>query len=145
MSALDDRVWFVRVHAARALGRLGHAELASDVVSLLGDPHWWVRTAAKDALEAMGDDATPNVVTALGSNDEFVRNSAAEVLQNTGVVDKLIARLTEAPDDERTARAIQSVFAAGGPALSEAAVLRSTPRAAARVRELQALAATSTG
>ena len=141
MTALADPVWFVRVHAARALGRLGHPELAADVVELLGDPHWWVRTAAKDALEAMGGDATPAVVKALKSDDEFVRNSAAEVLQNTGVVDELIARLADAPEDELAARTVQSVFAAGGPALSETAVQRSEPRVAARARELQAAAA----
>lgn len=145
MTALEDPVWFVRVHAARALGRLGHPELATDVVALLGDPHWWVRTAAKDALEAMGSEATPALVTALRNDDEFVRNSAAEVLQNTGVVDELVATLAEAPDDELAARAVQSVFAAGGPAISEAAVQRSDPLVAARVRELQAAAALHAG
>jgi HEAT repeat protein len=141
MTALDDPVWFVRVHAARALGRLGHPELATDVVALLGDPHWWVRAAAKDALEAMGSDATPAVIEALRNDDEFVRNSAAEVLQNTGVVDELVAHLADAPDDELAATAVQSVFEAGGPSLSEAAVQRSDPRVAARARELQAAAA----
>jgi HEAT repeat protein len=141
MTALADPVWFVRVHAARALGRVGHPELAADVIALLGDPHWWVRTAAKDALEAMGSEATPMVVKALRSSDEFVRNSAAEVLQNTGVVDGLIARLADEPDDELAAAAVQSVFAAGGTALAEAAVERSDPRVTVRARELQAAAA----
>jgi HEAT repeat protein len=89
----------------------------------------------------MGSEATPMVVKALRSSDEFVRNSAAEVLQNTGVVDGLIARLADEPDDELAAAAVQSVFAAGGTALAEAAVERSDPRVTVRARELQAAAA----
>ena len=136
ITSLQDPVWFVRVHAARALGRLGHPGLAAKVVALLGDEHWWVRTAAKDALESIGPVATPALVTALGSKDRFVRNSAAEVLQNTGVVDDLLARLAEAPDDELATATIQSVFAAGGPALAEAAVKRSLTHDGELHREL---------
>jgi HEAT repeat protein len=140
-TALEDPIWFVRVHAARALGRLGHPELATDVVALLGDPHWWVRTAAKDALEAMGSEATPAIVSGLQSGDEFARNGAAEVLQNIGVVDELLARLADAPNHELTSRAIESVFTAGGAAFSEAAVQRSDPAVAALARRLQVAAA----
>ncbi len=132
LTALEDPIWFVRVHAARALGRLGHPELATDVVTLLGDPHWWVRTAAKDALEAMGSEATPAIVSGLQSSDEFARNSAAEVLQNTGVVDELITRLADAPGDRLAAKSLVSVFAAGGHALSEAAGQRVNSRLEAR-------------
>lgn len=136
LTSLRDPVWFVRVHAARALGRLGHPTLAAKVVDLLADEHWWVRTAAKDALEAMGPDATPVVIEALRSGDRFVRNSAAEVLQNTGVVDDLVARLADSPGDELAARTIRSVFAAGGTALAEAAVQRGERRGARHARAL---------
>jgi len=136
LTSLKDPVWFVRVHAARALGRLGHPTLAAKVVELLGDEHWWVRTAAKDALETMGADATPVLLEALRSGDRFVRNSAAEVLQNSGVVDDLVARLADSPGDELAARTIRSVFAAGGSALAEAAVQRGGIHARAVLDEL---------
>jgi len=35
VTALGDHVWFVRVHAARALGKLGKAELAPEIVTML--------------------------------------------------------------------------------------------------------------
>ena len=90
VTALEDPVWFVRVHAARALGRLGQVDQASEVVALLADPQWWVRTAAKESLQELGDRATPAVLPALKSDDQFVRDGAAEVLQNIGVVDELV-------------------------------------------------------
>lgn len=134
VATLRDPVWFVRVHAARALRRLGHPELAPDVVLLLGDPHWWVRTAAKEALEGMGREAMPEVFAALQSNDEFVRNGAAEILQNTGVMDDLVERLAEAPDHAPTAGAVRAILAAGGPGLAVAVDRRSERRATAQGR-----------
>ncbi|HXK14799.1 MAG TPA: HEAT repeat domain-containing protein [Gaiellaceae bacterium] len=131
LNALEDPIWFVRAHAARALGRIQKPELAADVVSLLGDPYWWVRAAAKDALQEMGGPATPAIVQGLRSNDEFARNGAAEVLQNTGVIDKLVTRLAAVPGDELAAASVESVFAAGGPAFSVAAERRGNSRLAA--------------
>src|SRR5206468_5123225 len=48
---LSDPVWFVRVHAARAL-RMLDVDLGAAVAPLLADDSWWVRAAAKETLEA---------------------------------------------------------------------------------------------
>ncbi len=124
MTALADPVWFVRVHAARALGRLGHVDQASELLGLLGDPQWWVRTAAKESLQELGEDAAPAILPALKSDDKFVRDGAAEVLQNIGVVDELIRRLEQSPHDELALRTLRSIFEDGGRAVAGAALQR---------------------
>jgi HEAT repeat protein len=121
VTALGDPIWFVRVHAARALGRLGKAELAPEIVALLADPQWWVRSAAKESLQELGPRAEPAVLHALKSEDVFVRNGAAEVLQNMGVVDELMQRLEQSPEDELALRTLRSIFQGGGPAIADAA------------------------
>lgn len=45
--------WYVRVAAARALGRLGAREDVATLTALLGDPSWWVRYRAAQALVAL--------------------------------------------------------------------------------------------
>jgi HEAT repeat protein len=120
---LDDPAWFVRVHAARAAGHLAGAGAAFALARLLGDERWWVRTAAKDALEGIGAEAVPALVPILSSHDEFARNSAAEVLQDIGLVDHLAL---EDPRSPLLAR----IYAAGGKKLREAADAR-----IARVRD----------
>jgi HEAT repeat protein len=133
VTALEDPVWFVRVHAARALGRLGGGDAAARLVPLLGDGKWWVRTAAKESLTAMGAAGATSAMEALRSEDEFVRNGAAEILQNTGLLDDLIARVADDPRDDLAGRAIRTIFAAGGRALMESALQR------ARVSESDAV------
>jgi hypothetical protein len=76
-----------------------------------------VRSAAKDALRALGVDVAPMLVPVLESVDRFARNGAAEVLQDLGVVDHLL--LTE-PDSALLAR----IFAAGEAGLLDAARIR---------------------
>lgn len=45
--------WFVRVAAARALGRFGGAGDVERLTAALGDPNWWVRYRAAQALCAL--------------------------------------------------------------------------------------------
>jgi HEAT repeat protein len=114
IALLDDPVWFVRVHAARAAGQVAGSEAAPGIARLLADERWWVRTAAKDALESLGRDAVSALVPVLTSPDRFARNGAAEVLQDVGLVDQLAL---EDPRSPLLAR----IYEAGGPRLREAA------------------------
>ena len=136
VTALADPVWFVRVHAARALGRLGHVDQASELLGLLGDPQWWVRTAAKESLQELGEDAAPAILPALKSDDSFVRDGAAEVLQNIGVVDELIRRLERSPHDELALRTLRSIFEHGGQAVAGAALQRAVAAGSPQAAEL---------
>jgi HEAT repeat protein len=47
---LDHAQWFVRLAAAKALGRIGAAADRPALEKLLGDPNWWVRYRAAQSL-----------------------------------------------------------------------------------------------
>ena len=134
---LTDPVAFVRAYAARALGELDRADAAEAVAALLGDPDWWVRHAAKQSLERMGADIWPVLVRCLDDSDRFVRNGAAEVFQNIGVLDSFIV-MEAASDDPSHAKVelLRRVAAAGGTRLTESLVERAGPKTGPRVRRL---------
>lgn len=52
-SNLRHSDWIVRLQVAKALGRLGAAEDSARLLALLGDPVWWVRYRAAQALVAL--------------------------------------------------------------------------------------------
>jgi HEAT repeat protein len=134
---LSDPEPFVRAHAARALGQLSRSDLATDVAVLLGDRNWWVRNAAKDALEMMGNDVWPVLVRCIDDRDVFVRNGAAEVFQNLGLLDNLI--IIEAAADSPSASKIdmlRRIAAAGGGRFTDSLIERVGPAVRPRVRRL---------
>ena len=134
---LADAVPFVRAHAARALAELGRADYAKRLADLLGDRDWWVRLAARESLELMGTEVWPVLVRCLDHPDRFVRNGAAEIVQNLGVLDNLI--LLEAASDY-PARSkldmLKRITDAGGVRLTESLVERAGPVVGPRVRRL---------
>ena len=136
MKLLRDPASFVRAHAARALGELERADAAAAVAELLGDRDWWVRAAAKHALEAMGSEVWPVLMRCLEHPDEFVRNGAAEVFQNLGVLDSLI--VMEAASDEPSHAKLdllRRIAAAGGMRMTDS-LLERAGAAAPRIRNL---------
>lgn len=126
---LDDPEWFVRVHAARAVGRLGAPSDVARVVPLLGDDRWWVRSAAKDALRTLGLGAAEVLRQTLDDGDAFARNGAAEVLQDVGYVDALIA-------SGRDRALLDQIFAAGGERMRRLALSRAADAPALPEREV---------
>jgi len=50
---LGHEDWQGRVQAARALGRVGERSDAARLTRLLGDPQWWVRYRAAQALREL--------------------------------------------------------------------------------------------
>ncbi len=46
----QHEAWYVRMQAARVLGRVGQEEHLSLLVSLLDDPEWWVRYRAAQSI-----------------------------------------------------------------------------------------------
>jgi HEAT repeat protein len=117
VALLQDPVWFVRAHAARALRDLaGNNGLA--VAPLLADGSWWVRAAAKETLEARPALALELLRGYLEHDDEFARNGAAEVLQNTGVLDSLLN------DGSEISPAAERILVAGGRRLAATAAAR---------------------
>ena len=134
---LQDPAPFVRAHAARALGDLDRSDRAPAVAALLGDADWWVRLAAKQSLETMGPDVWPVLVRCLDNSDGFVRNGAAEVFQNIGVLDSFI--MMEAASDSPSLSKVvllRRIAAAGGTRLTDSLVERAGAVTGPRVRRL---------
>ena len=132
----NDAIPFVRAAAVRAIGKLDRIDLAKEAAHHLGDRDWWVRFAAKECLESMGPDVWPVLVRLLDDPDRFVRNGAAEVFQNLGVLDSFI--VMEAATDEPAAGKIEllrRIAAAGGLRLTDS-LLERAGTLGPRVRQL---------
>lgn len=52
-SLLRHKVWFVRMQAAKVLGRVGQQEHLSLLLELVSDPEWWVRYRAAQAIASL--------------------------------------------------------------------------------------------
>lgn len=119
---LADDEWYVRVHAARALGEVQATRAAPAVAELLRDSSWWVRDAAEKALVALGPRGVQEALRLLEDDDRFARDSAAEVLQESGYLDECVAAAGSghAEADAVLAR----VRSAAGDALVESAIAR---------------------
>jgi HEAT repeat protein len=122
---LADDEWFVRVHAARALGEVGSKLAAPAIAELLRDPSWWVRDAAEKALVALGRTGIREALRLLDVGDPFARDSAAEVLQESGYLDRCVT--AAALGDVEAERLLVRVRAATDDALVESAVARVAP------------------
>jgi HEAT repeat protein len=139
IALLKDPYPYVRAHAARALGELGRADRADQVAVLLGDADWWVRLAAKESLEIMGSEVWPVLMRSLNHPDRFVRNGAAEVFQNVGVLDSLIVMeaATDSPGQTKIDM-LRRIAAAGGVRFTDSLVERAGPIVGPRIRHLLA-------
>ena len=79
-SALLSQDWVVRMHAARAVGRLGNPRSVETLVLLLQDKVPAVRDEAIAALVSMGESAVKPLVAALEDQDWRIRLRATEAL-----------------------------------------------------------------
>lgn len=138
VAMLADPAPFVRAHAARALGELDQIDAAPAIAELLGDSDWWVRAAAKQSLEMLGSDVWPVLMRCLDHRDGFVRNGAAEVFQNLGILDSLIM-MEAASDDPSGAKIdlLKRIASAGGMRMTDSLIERAGA-SAPKVRRLLA-------
>ena len=80
VDALSSRDWIVRMHAAKALGRIGDPEAVSVLMPLLQDKVKAVREEASGALAAIGGVAVLALIQALQHDEWLVRLHAVEAL-----------------------------------------------------------------
>jgi len=124
-SMLADPVWFVQVRAARALAQLHSLGSARKIAELMASRRWWVRQAAKDALVDLGPSVKEPLLPLLDHPDPFARNSCAEVLQNLGVVEELVAWAKNGSNPARASAAsvlLRKILEAGGSRFQETVV-----------------------
>lgn len=80
VAALKNTDWIVRMHAAKAMGRIKNPGSIDPLIPLLQDKVKAVREEATAALAAIGDLAIPSLLSALTHSDWLVRLHAVEAL-----------------------------------------------------------------
>lgn len=80
INALRSGDWIVRMHVAKALGRVRNAGAVEPLIPLLQDKVKAVREEAVAVLAAIGDAAIPSLLKALQHEDWLVRLHAVESL-----------------------------------------------------------------
>lgn len=86
VSLVQHNVWYVRMHAAKVLGRVGQPEHLSLLQSLLSDREWWVRYRAAQAITSLPF-LGPNRLRQIrdGQKDAFARDMLEHVLAEVGL------------------------------------------------------------
>ncbi|MEW6718910.1 MAG: HEAT repeat domain-containing protein [Thermodesulfobacteriota bacterium] len=87
---LDDPVWFVRLQAAKALGRLRHRNAEPLLAKRLRDGKWLVRNAAAASLIQSCGNPADIFLDVLKGEDRYARDSVCEEVERTGFLFRLI-------------------------------------------------------
>lgn len=82
-AALEDEVEFVRIHATAAATLLPREAALAALWERLGDPSWWVRRAAAEALASLGRAGLAELGYAARTHpDRYARDMAAQALRD---------------------------------------------------------------
>lgn len=93
ISLLKDPIWFVRLHALRALKKIKGNKVHYALATSLFDSHWQVRNEAATALARLGDAALDIFLQALHYEDRYAKETICEEIEKTGLVRQLIENL----------------------------------------------------
>jgi HEAT repeat protein len=101
---LNDPVWFVRMHAVRATGRVMGMNAVPRVVSLFQDEAMPVRESVKSVIVPHMENAFPYLERFVYGEDETARRDAIDVLVESGYVTRLMSQvLSDDPAARRRA------------------------------------------
>jgi HEAT repeat protein len=100
MAALASPDWIVRMHAAKALGRIRDPGAIGALVPRLQDSVKAVREEASAALAAIGEAALPSLLAALTDSEWLVRLHAVEALGKTGSTEAVMPLLSALFNDQ---------------------------------------------
>ena len=101
VETLRDPSWPARAMAARALGRLPEDGSIPALCASLSDHQWWVRANAAEALKSKGDAGMRALLGMLDAKDVYAAQQAVQMLQESGVLDSLVAQLGSQQADAR--------------------------------------------
>ena len=84
LAGLSSASMAARAAAARAAGRIVLTESADRLGQMLGDPEWWVRFRAAEALFELGEAGLSRLRLAAGQGSDPARDAAATMLAARG-------------------------------------------------------------
>ncbi len=116
LEALGDPAWEVRAQAVKALGRIGDEKDTAEIVHALRDSEWWVRNNAAAALRDMGEAGEGPLAAALWDENRFARESAAQALEESSVVERLVEGMRGGgadPEGERIIHRLAEIGSVG--------------------------------
>jgi HEAT repeat protein len=113
LGALDDPAWEVRAQAVKALGRIGDERDAGELIRALRDSEWWVRNNAAAALRDMGEAGEGPLAGALWDENRFARESAAQALEESSIVERLVEEMRGGEADPEGERMIHRLAEIG--------------------------------
>jgi hypothetical protein len=93
LKLLDDHAWFVRLQAAKTIGKVKCENYLDMLKQLALDERWQVRDAATLALAELGDESLDAFLELLETPDRYAKESISEEIQRTGFVFNLIEHL----------------------------------------------------
>ncbi|OGS43321.1 MAG: hypothetical protein A2539_10565 [Elusimicrobia bacterium RIFOXYD2_FULL_34_15] len=92
---LKDRIWYVRLHATRALENILGPKSIADIAPLLKDIHWFVRENVKDIMIKHFSEAIIFINKFLNENDQSVKQSCIEIMDISGYRDKVLENIVK--------------------------------------------------
>jgi hypothetical protein len=93
LKLLSDPVWFVRLQAAKTIGKIKCDNFIEMLKKLALDERWQVRDAATLSLVELGDASLDTFLALLETPDRYAKESISEEIQRTGFVQNLIEYL----------------------------------------------------
>lgn len=114
LEAAGDDFWPVRVQAANALGMIGETSAIPTLEKLAVDQEWWVRLNASRSLVNMGSAGEQALARILEGPDRFARDRVAAVLQERGIVRRLVEELAEGNGRSEDARNVIQALVRNG-------------------------------
>jgi len=140
-AAIDDRRWWARTEAVRALGLVRNRDSMGRLVQALDEPHEEVRAAAVDAIGRIGDPACgPILLARLRDESRHQRARVVEAIRSLGpsMMPILLEHARVHADD--TAMTIGILGVVGGTAAIDSLLEWSgSPDAAVRAAALRAI------
>lgn len=87
LTGLQDRIWIVRAASCEAAGRIGLHAAIPLLESQLGDPEWWVRFRAGEALASLGEAGRARLRATVASGGDLSQRTASMVLAERGLAE----------------------------------------------------------
>lgn len=89
-SCLNDEVWFVRMHAARALSKVSESGYAPEIASLMEDKSWLVRDSVKKIMTHNIEAYLSHIEKIIQSDNRIAKKDCIEALEESGYFIKLL-------------------------------------------------------